>query len=97
MFENNKNGLQIARERKELTLSELASKLEVEISTIKSWELGAEFPHPNLMRKLCKVLNVSSDQILFNESRQPLNISRLTDKQKMIIIELNKKIKEQVR
>lgn len=94
MNEHNKSGLQKARESKNLTLLELAEKLGVEVSAVKSWELGAKFPHPTMMKQLCYILNVSSDLILFNENRKTLDISQLTETQKLIVIDLHKKLRD---
>lgn len=88
-----KNGLQKVREDRNLSIAELASMLKVEMSAIQSWELGAEFPHPSLMKKICHILNTSSETILFNEERTPLNISRLTREQQLIVIDLYNNLK----
>lgn len=88
-----KKGLQFIRENKGLTQLELANKLNVDIAAIRSWELGAEFPTPKTMRKICAILDSSCESIIFNETRKPLDLSKLTSEQQETIIQVFNKIR----
>lgn len=88
------NGLTIAREKKGLTKLKLAALLNIDVSVINMWEAGvAVIPIPDLI-KINSILGVSSDLILFCESRKPLNISNLTDKHRQFVIDLYRDIKK---
>lgn len=55
------------RKEKNLTQIELAQKLEVSEKTISKWECGNGFPEATLVLPLCKILNISANELLSGE------------------------------
>lgn len=78
---NDRNCIDTAKKAKGLTTKELARKLDIEYSVMKGIELGVKFPSLDILKKLCKILEISSDALLFNESREPLELDGLSPKQ----------------
>lgn len=77
-----------------MTEIELANKLKIDISTMRSWESGGGAIPTNILKKLSNIPEVSSDMILFGEDRNPLIIEHLTDEQQKAIRTLYKLMKE---
>ena len=65
----NKIGKFIAAERKaqKLTQAKLAEKLFISEKTISKWENGNGIPDTNSLPKLCKIFNVSLNELLNGE------------------------------
>lgn len=91
---NGNFGIKKAREDKNISAIELANKLNVDIAVINAWEIGIGTIPLNTIIKMTKLLNVTSEQLLFSEERKALNISQLTDKQKDIVIKLYEIIRD---
>ena len=58
--------LKAARVNVGLTQSAVAEKLNISISTVKSWEKGKTFPKQPQIERLCEIYGVSYDNIFFN-------------------------------
>ncbi|HZA21909.1 MAG TPA: helix-turn-helix transcriptional regulator [Dehalococcoidia bacterium] len=54
-----------ARRRKSLTQRQLAEKLGVEHTLVSSWERGVHKPGPSDLEKLCKILEITWEEIEF--------------------------------
>lgn len=77
-----KNGLQIARESKNLSRAQLASKLKVSSTVIKGWEeAGAGVIPLPILIKISNILEVSIEMLAYADNRIPLDVSHLYDKQ----------------
>ena len=65
-MDQEKIGQFIALLRKEqgMTQKELAQKLDVSDKTISKWETGRGLPEISIMQSLCKILNVSINELL---------------------------------
>ena len=55
------------RKEQELTQSELAEKLFISDKTVSKWETGNGLPDVSLMIPLCKILNISVNELLSGE------------------------------
>lgn len=89
-----RNGIHEARLLKKMSDSELASILEVDVAIIKGWESGAILPSLEIIRKLVKILSVSTDMLLLSEKREPLIIDNLNKSEKTSIRRLYNDIKD---
>lgn len=65
-----------ARLRRNLKLTEVASKLEVAQSTVSSWEAERLFPSPENLIKLSKIYRVSIDYLLGNSPYFDYDVSK---------------------
>jgi transcriptional regulator with XRE-family HTH domain len=54
-----------ARRSKSLTQRQLADELGVERTLISAWERGVYRPGPGNLKKLCEVLDVTLDELVF--------------------------------
>lgn len=70
-----KIGKFIYKKRKEanLTQSELAEKLFVTDRAVSKWECGRSLPDSSIMLKLCKILNISVNELLIGEKIDTTN------------------------
>ena len=60
-----KNQLAQLREKKSMSQTELAAKLQVSQQTISKWESGSSVPKPYQMSFLEDLFDVSKEQIFF--------------------------------
>lgn len=81
-----KTGIKLARENKGLTILELSKLLKVNVSVIKGWEEGAGTISLNIVYDLIKILDTTSEMILFGIQNKPLNIDFLLEEQKKFIL-----------
>ena len=82
------------RKEKELTQAELAAKLMVSEKTISKWECGNGFPDTTLMLPLCKVLEVSANELL---SGKKLNDEEYKEKAEEHLVEMQAEKERQTR
>lgn len=94
MIKDNINCIEMARIKKGLTIQQLADKLRIDVSVMKGIELGAKFPSLDTLKKMCSILEVSSDFLLFNEQREPLSLGNLNKSQIEIIRYVYRKLKD---
>ena len=62
------NALRSLRKEKNLTLKELASKLNIRLTAISRWELNQTEPDLNMLEKLADFFNVSVDYLMGREN-----------------------------
>ncbi len=86
MYSTHKTGMKIIREKRGMSILELSKKLNVNVSVVSSWEAGAGIIPSTTLRELMKILNASSEMLLFGIERQPLNIDSLLEDQKIFIL-----------
>ena len=60
------------RDAADLSLRELAKKLDVSAPFLSDIELGRRFPSEEVLEKLAKALGISADELRKYDSRQPL-------------------------
>lgn len=78
-MDQNKIGMFISEKRKELNITqeELAELMNVSKNAVSKWERGLNLPDASLMKKLCKILNISLNEF-FNGEENNLELSELT-------------------
>lgn len=70
------------RKNKGLSQEQLADKISVTRQTISNWELGETYPNPEQLKLLSKLLDISIDDLIENESI--LKISKKQNPQEQI-------------
>lgn len=60
------NTLRKMRQKNNLTQAELAAKLGVNANTVTQWETGARKPNIIMLKRVAKVLNCTTDELLEN-------------------------------
>lgn len=93
MLEQIKNGIKAARLKKEYSEIELAHKINIEVSVLKSWELGAITPTVENIKQLAIILDSSTDELLFSEKRISLSLKDLSIEEKELIRKVYDSIK----
>ena len=53
------------RKENNLTQEDIAEKLNVNVKSVSRWENGRNLPDPSIMKEICKIYNVSINE-LFN-------------------------------
>lgn len=82
------------RKQKNLTQKQLASLIGVQNSIISFYELGDRIPSPEIIIKLASVLHVSTDYLLGLEKKESVDISDLTDNDKLLVKSLVDSLRE---
>lgn len=82
------------RKQKNLTQKQLASLIGVQNSIISFYELGDRIPSPEIIIKLASVLHVSTDYLLGLEKKESVDISDLTDNDKLLVRSLVDSLRE---
>lgn len=88
------SNLRRIRLKNNMSIDELASKLNLKPEAIKAWELEIEDPTLIMLKKICTELNVTSDEFIFNETRNPLSIAHLSEVHQKEIIKIFKILNE---
>lgn len=88
-----KNGFKESRIAKGLNASDIATLYKINISVVRGWESGVILPPREILCKLAKHLDVSTDMLLLSEKRKPLIIDDLNSKDKESVRRLYKEIK----
>lgn len=94
MIKSNNSCIEMARIKKGLTIHQLAEKLEIDVTILKGIELGVKFPPLDILKKMCFILEILSDTLLFNETREPLSLHGLSPEQIDTVRYLYRKLKE---
>lgn len=55
------------RDREKITQAELGKKLDIAPSTVSMWEKGCRAPDYEMLKRIAKFFNVSTDYLLDNE------------------------------
>lgn len=76
------------REKKNLTQSALAKKLNVTRSSVNAWEMGVSIPSTALIVDIARLFHVSTDYLLGINSTTSLDISGLNDQEVMLVYQL---------
>ncbi len=62
-MERTKSPLTVARERLDLTQSDIAGRCGVTQATVSNWETGLTVPHPSLWRTIAEAYDVSMKRL----------------------------------
>jgi len=73
------------REKKGLSQSQVASKLNLSNTTISSYEANTRYPSFEVLSQLTLLYNASADYLLGTENRKMICVEGLTEKQYDII------------
>ena len=73
------------RQSKNLTQLQLAKRLNISKSMISAYENDIRLPSYDVLIKLSRIFNVSTDFLLGINSKRTINVTGLTDKQIEII------------
>ena len=65
-----KIGKFIAKKRKEISLTQeqLAEKLNISKNAVSKWERGLNLPDVSIMQNLCKILNITLNELFIGEN-----------------------------
>ncbi len=80
--------LRALRLERGITQRELAEALNVVTASISSYETGGNYPSADVLIKLCKYFNVSSDYLLGLSDSREFKMNDLTDEQYKTITSL---------
>ena len=90
----------IAREQAKMTQEQLAEKIDVSVQYVSDMERGLVGLSLATLKRLCVVLRVSSDQLLFGDrTKSPLaalgdKCNALTEKQQALLLDIIEKYLE---
>lgn len=73
------------RKQKSLTQKQLAELIGVQNSVISFYELGDRFPSPEILIRIARELGVSTDYLLGLEKGETVDISMLSEKDKLLV------------
>ena len=82
---NINNGLKQARLNKNLSITELATLIHKDSTTISMWESGLRTIDPPSLLRLSNILECTTEMILFGESREELRLDKLTLEQQKAV------------
>lgn len=71
--------LKAERKKMKLTQKQFANVLEVSQATVSHYENGLQFPEKDVLVKICKIFDISPDELLFNRTSDPKNEGKHTE------------------
>ncbi len=80
------------RKEKKLTQSDLAEKLNISDRAISKWERGLCLPDASIMLELCKILDISVNELLSGEMIDMENMDKKTEQ---LLLEMAEKEEQQ--
>ena len=80
--------IQELRNRYNITQSDLARKMRVTRSSVNAWEMGISIPSTEKLIDLSLFFNVSLDYIVGKDDVFILNISKLSNEEKDLVVKL---------
>ncbi len=87
-MENFKNRLKAMRADRGISQSALAQAVGVTRAAVNAWELGKGYPNALCLVQLAKYLNVSADYLLGLTSTHTIDISRMPQNEREIVLRL---------
>jgi len=75
--------ISVSRKKKNLTQEQLAEKLGISINAVSKWERGLNMPDVSLMKELCKILDISLNELF--EGKKLNNNEIISQSQKIIM------------
>lgn len=86
-----KIGKFIAEKRKEnkLTQEQLAEKLNISKNAVSKWERGINLPDVSIMQELCKILNITLNELFIGEKILDENYKKVADNNLLNALENN--------
>lgn len=76
------------REARGWSQAELARRLHITRNGVNTWEQGLSMPSPHFLVELAKIFSVSTDYLLGIESLQTINVSGLSEKDIVMLVDL---------
>ena len=61
------------RKENNLTQEDIAEKLNVNVKSVSRWETGRNLPDPSIMKEICKIYNVSINELFNGEKVKKSN------------------------
>lgn len=86
--------IKFLRQNANLTQNQLADRIGVSKSLISAYELGNRLPSYDNLIKIATIFKVSTDYLLGVENKNYLDMSGLTDSQKIILYQLVRSIRK---
>ncbi len=71
--------IKVLREKKGLTQTALAQKLNITRASVNAWEMGISTPSTQYIIELAKIFDISADYLLGVSSTASINVSGLSD------------------
>ena len=78
------------RKEREMTQQQLADKLDVTKATVSAYETDAKYPSIEVLIKIAKTFEVSTDYLLGLSETNDFQNSQLTDEQNILIQEIER-------
>lgn len=81
------------REREGLSQTDLSARIGIKATTISNWELGQAYPQYSGIRKLCRALHCTADELLglpsvditAEERRMVMDYRRIDDDGRLVV------------
>jgi transcriptional regulator with XRE-family HTH domain len=85
------------REKKDLSLRELAKKLDLSAAFLSDVELGRRFPSDDVLRKIAKQLNQTVEELKTFDTRAPIEaLKRLISSNPLMGVALRRVVEKNV-
>lgn len=88
------NKLKILRLQDNMTQEQLAQKLNLTKSVISAYETGLRLPSYDVLIRIAKIFNVSTDYLLGLEHKQEVDLSGLSQEEINALLNLIKAMKQ---
>ena len=88
------NKLKLLRLQDNMTQEQLAQKLNLTTSVISAYETGLRLPSYDVLIRIAKIFNVSTDYLLGLEHKQEVDLSGLSQEEINALLNLIKAMKQ---
>lgn len=76
------------RTKRNWTQKQVANRIGLAISAVSAYELGTRYPSYDILLKLARLYNVSTDYLIGKDERQSIDISGLTEEEINVVAQM---------
>lgn len=80
--------LKMLRTKQNLTQKQVANRIGLAISAVSAYELGTRYPSYDILLKLARLYNVSTDYLIGKDERRSLDVSGLTEDEVNVVVQM---------
>lgn len=76
------------RTKRNWTQKQVATRIGLAVSAVSSYELGTRYPSYDILIRLARLYNVSTDYLIGKEERRSIDISGLTEDEVNVVAQM---------
>lgn len=80
--------LKTLRKKRNWTQKQVANRIGLAISAVSAYELGTRYPSYDILLRLARLYNVSTDYLIGKDERQSIDVSGLSEEEVNVVAQM---------